>query len=273
MATVRARGIATLRAPVGIFDAGIGSYDLVRRIRAAYPGQDVLHLADRASFPYGRKSENQLLTSVERAAGALESMGASSIILASNAPSVTVLRPLRARTGIPILGVLPPVREALAAMTAGRTLAVAGATVLVRSSALRRLIRDAAGNDMGRVQTVAADDLIALVESGSFLEKSGIERSVAAFLASLRERHPRLGGLCLSSTHLPWLAPAIAAQAPDLRLFDPADQVVRDFAPLATRGSGRLVCLATASSDHPIEEFLAMLERLRLDILPTLIEL
>lgn len=265
--------VDALRTPVGIFDAGIGSYDLVRRIRAAHPEQDVLYLADRASFPYGTKSRDDLLTSVERATHALEALGASSIVLASNAPSVTILEPLRARVRIPILGVFPPVRGALASIPADRTLAVAGATVLVRSPALGRLIHDAAGREEGRVHVVTADDLIALVESGAFLERRRAEGAVAEFLASLRERHPRLGGLCLSSTHLPWLAPTIAAQAPDLHLFDPADQVVAAFAPLATQGSGRLVSLATSSPAHPFEEFLAMSERLRLDISPTLIEI
>nr|AYJ09237.1 Asp/Glu Racemase [uncultured bacterium] len=271
--TARANDIATLHGPVGIFDAGIGSYDLVRRIRAAHPRQDVLYLADRASFPYGAKSEEALLVSVGRAAHALESLGASSIILASNAPSVTVLAPLRAQVQLPILGVVPPVRAALAAIPEDRVLAVVGASVLTQSDALGQLISDAAGDEADRVHAVAADDLISLVESGAFLDSTRVQQPIAAFIAALRERHPQLGGLSLSSTHLPWLATAIAREAPDLMLFDPADDVVVEFGRLATHGSGRLVCVATASSSHPIDEFLAMLQTLRLDVTPTLIEL
>ena len=271
--TEGSRDIATLHRPVGIFDAGLGSYDLVRRIRAAYPRQDVVYLADRASFPYGAKSEEALLSSVERAALALESLGASSIILASNAPSVTVLEPLRPRVSVPVLGVIPPVRAALAAISHDQTLAVAGASVLAHSDALRQLISDAAGDQAHRVHAVAADALIGLVESGAFLDRAKIRRPIAGFLAALHERSPQVGGLSLSSTHLPWLAAAIAEQAPDLTLFDPADDVVAEFAPLTTRGSGRLVSLATASGSHPIDEFHSMLQRLRLDITPALIEL
>jgi len=273
MPAAHSDGIATLHRPVGIFDAGIGSYDAVRRIRAAYPEQDVLYLADRASFPYGAKSEEDLLASVGRAAQALESLGASSIILASNAPSVTVLEPLRALVRVPILGVVPPVRSALASLPDDRELVVAGASVLIRSAGLGRLIADAAGDEAGRVHAVAADELIGLVESGAFLDEATVERPIAGFIAALRERYPQLGGLSLSSTHLPWLAPVIARPAPDLMLFDPADEVVADFAQLATRGSGHLVCIATASEEHPLDEFQAMLRRLRLDITPTLIEL
>ncbi|MEZ2372477.1 glutamate racemase [Arthrobacter sp. RCC_34] len=266
-------GAEALHRPVGIFDAGIGSYDLVRRIRAAYPRQDVLYLADRASFPYGAKSEEALLASVGRAAQALESLGAGSIILASNAPSVTVLEPLRARVRVPILGVVPPVRSALASLPGDSTLVVAGASVLIQSPALGRLIADAAGLEAHRVHAVAADGLIGLVESGAFLDFAKVEQPIAAFIAALREQHPRLRGLSLSSTHLPWLAPAIAQVAPGLTLFDPADEVVEEFAPLATPGSGRLVCIATESEEHPLDEFQSMLTRLRLDITPALVEL
>lgn len=266
-------GADALHRPVGIFDAGIGSYDLVRRIRAAYPRQDVLYLADRASFPYGAKSEGALLASVGRAAQALESLGAASIILASNAPSVTVLEPLRAQMRVPVLGVVPPVRSALASLPGESTLMVAGASVLIQSEALAQLIEDAVGLEAHRVHAVAADDLIGLVESGAFLDPEKVEQPIAAFIAALRAQHRRLGGLSLSSTHLPWLAPAIARVAPGLPLFDPADQVVADFAPLATPGSGQLVCIATASEEHPLDEFQSMLARLRLDITPALIEL
>ena len=263
-----------LHRPVGIFDAGIGSYDLVRRIRAAYPQQDVLYLADRASFPYGAQSESSLLESVSRAARALEHLGASSIILASNAPSVTVLEPLRERLSGPILGVVPPVRAALAALPDDRTLVVAGASVLVHSHSLTRLISAEAGDAADRVHAVPADALIALVEAGAFLDRAQVARPIADFLAELREQYPRVGGLSLSSTHLPWLAPAIADQAPELLLFDPADQVVEAFAPLATPGEGRLVSLATESPSHPLDEFQSMLRRMHLvDIMPTLIEL
>lgn len=265
--------VAALRAPVGIFDAGIGSYDLVHRIRAAYPAQDVLYLADRASFPYGAKSEDALLASVGRAVHALEVRGASSIILASNAPSVTVLERLRTQVQLPILGVVPPVRAALSALPGDRELAIAGASVLINSVALERLIVDAVGEEALRVHSVAADGLIALVESGDFLDGATIDQPIAEFFAALRATHPRLGGLSLSSTHLPWLAEAIAEHAPDIMLFDPAEDVVSAFSQLATHGSGHLECLATASSSHPFAEFLVTLQRLRLDVTPTLIEL
>lgn len=262
--------VRRLVTPVAVFDGGIGSYDLVRRIRAAHPEQDVIHLADRASFPYGTKTEQELLRSVSRATEFLTELGASVVVLASNAPSVTVLDALRVERGdtVPILGVLPPIGAALAALPSDGRLVVAGASVLIDSPALRRLIATEAGTGARRVTPAAADALVALVERGGFLDPERALAPVAEFVDMLRHRHRDLAGICLSSTHLPWLAPVFAEAAPELSLFDPADGVVAEFAAHATRGSGRLVCLATESPAHPLSEFRQTLAAMRLELDP-----
>lgn len=262
-----------LVTPVAVFDGGIGSYDLVRRIRTAHPEQDVIHLADRASFPYGAKTEEELLRSVSRATGFLTGLGASVVVLASNAPSVTVLDALRIERGgeVPILGVVPPIKAALAALPPDGHLVVAGASVLIDSPALRRLIVAEAGVEARRVNPAAADGLVALVERGGFLDPARALAPVAEFVDTLRHRNPDLAGISLSSTHLPWLAPVFAEVVPELELFDPADQVVADFAAHATRGSGQLVCLVTESSTHPLSEYRETLAAMQLDIDPQLV--
>ncbi|WP_280570224.1 hypothetical protein [Chromohalobacter sp. 296-RDG] len=50
----------TLNHPIAVFDAGIGSYAIVAEIHRQLPNQDIIYLADRASFPYGDKSPDAL---------------------------------------------------------------------------------------------------------------------------------------------------------------------------------------------------------------------
>ncbi|WP_080796731.1 glutamate racemase [Corynebacterium pacaense] len=255
--------------PVGVFDGGIGSFDLVRRLRGAYPDQDIIYLADRASFPYGARSRPELLASVTRATRYLIDNGATSVVLASNAPSVTVLAELRQRFTVPILGVTPPVREALDALGDDAVVAVAGAGVMVDSRELHDYIRERAGSGSHRVVPVRADALIALVENGAFLDSRRVRGPILGFVSDLRARYPKLAGITLSSTHLPWLRPAFAEFFPDLRLFDPADGVVEDFGRLATPGSGTLRCVVTESPEHPVSEFRDLIAALGLGIDPT----
>ena len=99
--------------PIGIFDAGIGSYALVEKVRTRFPRQDIIYFADRANFPYGSKSPEALLESVRMATLYLQNEGSVAVILASNAPSMIVLESLRALISIPIVGVFPPIRDAI----------------------------------------------------------------------------------------------------------------------------------------------------------------
>lgn len=106
--------------PIAVFDAGIGSYAIVAEIRKAMSRQDIVYLADRASFPYGAKSRSELLSIMRRTIGFLNSYDPSAIGVASNAPSIMVLDELRENAPVPIFGVLPPLREALALSKSAR---------------------------------------------------------------------------------------------------------------------------------------------------------
>lgn len=105
-----------LHRPIGIFDAGIGSYAIVERVRASFPLQEIIYFADRASFPYGGKTPAELLATVQGAASYLCEQECQAVVLASNAPSVVVLDALRATIPVPVLGIFPPLREALCAL-------------------------------------------------------------------------------------------------------------------------------------------------------------
>ena len=47
-------------SPIAVFDSGVGSYSVVRVIRERLPYESIIYLADRASFPYGGKSHEEL---------------------------------------------------------------------------------------------------------------------------------------------------------------------------------------------------------------------
>jgi glutamate racemase len=53
--------------PLAVFDAGLGSYAVVRLLHEAYPAQDILYLADRGKLSYGGKSRIALVGVVGKA--------------------------------------------------------------------------------------------------------------------------------------------------------------------------------------------------------------
>lgn len=86
--------LPTLVQPIAVFDAGIGSYTAVAAIQRLLPQQDILYFADRASFPYGGKSRSELLGVLRRTLLYLDTFEPTAVLVASNAPSITVLSEL-----------------------------------------------------------------------------------------------------------------------------------------------------------------------------------
>lgn len=260
-----------LRAPIGVFDAGIGSYGMVQVIRQHFPQQDILYLADRASFPYGAKSRAELARVVTRAIKALAARGARAVVLASNAPSVVVLEEIAPGLDLPVLGVYPPVAQALRRTRSGQV-AVLGVQSLVQSPEILAYVQCQA---QGRpVALVNASPLVALVEDGSFLSRpDSTQARVSAFMDQLLRDRPGTDVCTLSSTHLPWLQRYFEAAAPHLQFLDPAQELVPQLQPHCSQGSGATVCLATASSALPLEGLAQMLCLLGVDLQPQLIRI
>lgn len=229
----------TLKQPVAVFDAGIGSYAIARKIADRFPDQDVLYFADRANFPYGGKARAELLAAMRSTIGRLASFDPAAIVIASNAPSVMVLDELKTSSletssRVPLIGVFPPVQRALNASITKR-IAVLGVASLITSPEIRAYVaREAAGQ--GQVDLVSASDLVELVETGAFL--SDPDGTLAAVRAKLGTLHPDTDIATLSSTHLPWLLRYFEKAGSGLRFFDPADDVVETVTPYVTQGSG-----------------------------------
>ena len=251
-----------LKRPIAVFDAGIGSYAIARKIADRFPGQDVLYFADRASFPYGGKSRTELLGVMRSTIERLESYGPAAIVIASNAPSVMVLDEIKSWSRTPIIGVFPPVRRALETSVTKR-IAVMGVASLISSSEIRAYVaRESAGQ--GNVDLVSASDLVELVENGKFLTDAAA--TLTAVRAKLDTLHPDMDVATLSSTHLPWLLRYFEEAGPRLRFLDPADDVVAAVAPYATSGSGAFQTLVSEREGYDLADFQRMLERLGLDL-------
>lgn len=256
------RDLPRLHRPVAVFDCGIGSYGAVAAIRKLFPHQDVLYLADRASFPYGRRGREDLAAIMRRTLRYLDGFAPAAILVASNAPSIVVLDEVEGTVETPVLGIRPPIKAALAG--AGmRGVAILGVRSLVESPQLLAYCAAEAGERAPQVYPVDATVLVELAESGAFLyEPQRTQAAVEALLDALDARHPDIGAMTLSSTHIPWLRSYIEQARPDRALFDPLDEAVSALTPFTAVGQGRTLGLATENPDYTVADFQRMLDRL-----------
>ncbi|MBA8877823.1 glutamate racemase [Phyllobacterium myrsinacearum] len=254
----------TLVQPIAVFDAGIGSYAVVDLIRRRLPRQDILYFADRASFPYGRKSRDELLFVMDRTMRFLTSHHPSAIIVASNVPSITVMDDLKSMVSVPLFGVLPPLAEAVAQTRTGKV-GIMGVQSMIGSPQLVQFVAKHT-NHPDSVALINASSMVDLVENGDFLfDPAGTQQKVDAFLREVFLRHPDIDVLTLSSTHLPWLLSYFEASHSSCQFLDPAEAIVQTIG-AGKSGTGQTRAYVTESAEYPVGAFRAMLAKLQIDI-------
>ena len=249
---------------VAVFDAGIGSYAIVLEIQKCLPKQDILYFADRANFPYGEKGHDELLAVALDTIRFLETHRPSSIIIASNAPSIMVLEELRQHCTLPLYGVFPPLQQALSVSTSGH-IGIMGVRSLVQSDALKRFV-GVHSPTPENVALINASPMVELVESGAFLfAPDKTQTAVSQFVADIFAPHPQIDVLTLSSTHLPWLRTFFETARPDCRFLDPATDIVAGLG-AGTSGTGTVRGLVTEDQSYDLESLRRMLLQIGVDI-------
>ncbi|HEX9107810.1 MAG TPA: glutamate racemase, partial [Longimicrobiales bacterium] len=68
------------RAPVAVFDSGVGGLTVLRALQQALPGEAFLYLGDTARLPYGTKSPASVVRYATQCAGLLVGRGIKALV-------------------------------------------------------------------------------------------------------------------------------------------------------------------------------------------------
>ena len=191
--------------PVGVFDSGVGGLTVVRAIRDALPGEDIVYIGDTARVPYGGKSAATVERYGLEIGKMLEDDGVKAIVVACNTASALALPRMREDLGVPVLGVVEPGAEAAIAATKNGHIGVIGTRATVKSGAYEKAIRARCGDV--RISAAACPLLVPLIEE--LWLRDPVTRSVIArYLEPLISKG--IDTLVLGCTHYPLLKAAIA---------------------------------------------------------------
>ena len=251
-----------MNKPIAIFDAGLGSYTIVETIKKAYPQQDIIYFADRKSFPYGAKTIEQLKTIIENSIEFLLKRGANFIILASNAPSITVLDKIKNNK---VIGIYPPLKDVM--NDKKKNTLIIGAKVMIESPELQDYIKGEVGDYYKQFHVENASPLIQLIESGDFINNiEGTEKTIKNFIDNCENKFGKLDSITLSSTHLPWLSSYFKKVIPKAKLYDPADNLVKAIKPYTNISKGKIYSIISESEKYPAKDFLKILDILKIKL-------
>jgi glutamate racemase len=196
-----------------VFDSGVGGLSVMGEIAALLPQIRLTYAADNAAFPYGTKSEAELVARVSAVVGALvERTGPDIVVIACNTASTTALAAVRQFLTIPVVGVVPAIKPA-AASSDSRVIGLLGTRATVATPYTAALIRQFA--DGCKVLTHGSPELVEAAERKLQGLPPG-EVEITAAVASLfgQPGGERLDTVVLGCTHFPLLRDELAAAAP-----------------------------------------------------------
>jgi len=107
------------QGPIGIFDSGVGGLSVLREVHAALPGESIDYVADSANAPWGDKSREFVRDRGLKIARFLVDQGVKAIVIGSNTGTAGSAEALRGALTIPVVGIEPGIKPAVAATKTG----------------------------------------------------------------------------------------------------------------------------------------------------------
>lgn len=217
------------KAPIGVFDSGLGGLSVLRELVRKLPHEDFIYVADSGHCPYGGKSQPQIIARAVAITDFLLGRGCKLVVVACNTATIAAVEYLRANYSGGFVGMEPAVKPAVAATRSG-VVGVLATVATLSGEKLHKLLDRHAG--AVRILTQPCPGLPERVEAGDLegpQTRSLVERYTAPLLA---------GGadvIVLGSTHYPFLRPLIQrVVGPMVSLLDTGEAVARRAESLLT---------------------------------------
>ena len=212
-------------APIGIFDSGVGGLSVFAEIRKVLPAESIYYVADSANAPWGDKPPGFVRDRGLEIARFLVGQGVKAIVIGSNTGTAGSAEALRNTLTIPVVGIEPAIKPAVAA-TKSRVVGAIVPVAVGDSDRLASLV-DRFGGDV-KVITQPVPGLVEHIEAAD-LDGPELRRKVESYVRPLLEAGADT--IVLGSTHYVFLRPVLSEIAgPGVTLIDTGAAVARQLA-------------------------------------------
>ncbi|MEM7008759.1 MAG: glutamate racemase [Thermodesulfobacteriota bacterium] len=218
------------KAPIGVFDSGIGGLTVAKELISALPSENIIYLGDTARVPYGTKSGRTVITYSHSNADFLISKGIKLLVVACNTASSVSIPSLREEFDIPVIGVIEPGARKAVSVTRSGKIGVIGTPSTINSSAYKKAIHSFQSDI--EVFTKACPLFVPLADEG-WTQGEIVERIAQEYLAPLKETG--IDVLVLGCTHYPLLKETINNVMGDgITLVDSAQETAKEIVHVLT---------------------------------------
>lgn len=232
-----------LNKPIGILDLSLGGEAFIKRLRQAYPQQDIIYASCAANWPAGSAIDGFPSSHLDDTALLLAGHRCCVIFLLWVDIDASILQRLRQHLPVPVVATYLPIQDATLHSQSGRVALLLDSPPMSLGkidSCLRELCPQEAS-----ISLIDASPLAHLIEPRAKTPPSETTmRSIQRFVAALARVEPDIDVLILPPTSLALLSPTIRLVAPELIVMDTFDALVRVAGTFVSPGVGSLSRLA-----------------------------
>jgi len=205
---------------IAVFDSGLGSLSIIKEIQRITKSE-IIYFADQKNYPYGKKSQAQLSTLIQKTIKLLEKeFRPEIIVVASNTPSLML-----ELSSQKIIDVKPPL-EIAKKKSKTKQIGILATKSAINSKGLLKYIRKNNFSKSFRIFKINGSNLVDLVESGKFLiNKKYCKKIIKKDLEILSQQSIDI--ITLSSTHLIFLRSLLKKEFPKIKFIDPGEIVAQ----------------------------------------------
>lgn len=154
------------RAPIGLFDSGVGGLSVYIHLAEQLPAERYIYYADTLHVPYGNRDSKNIEALTLTAVEWLYQQGCKLIVIACNSASAHALEAARrCYPQLPIVGLVPALKPAVLASTSGHV-AVLATKATLDGALLNQVISEVAAPKGTRVTKYFDPELVPWVEAG-----------------------------------------------------------------------------------------------------------
>ncbi|MBO5032702.1 MAG: glutamate racemase [Lachnospiraceae bacterium] len=210
---------------IGVFDSGIGGMTLLHQAMVLMPHEKFLFYADTDHVPYGTKSKEQVISYVDGVIQFMISHDCKAVLIACNTATAVAAAPMRSKYKLPIIGIEPAVKPAVAESEGKRVMVVA-TPLTVHEEKLRNLVQRV--DNAHLVDLLALPRLVEFAERGEFVSEAVTDYLKEQFSEYELERY---GELVLGCTHFNFFKDTFRKLMPEqVHMIDGSLGAVRQLA-------------------------------------------
>ncbi len=192
------------KSKIGVFDSGLGGISVLYEIHKVMPNESIVYFGDSKNAPYGIKTKDEVVEFSRRVCDHLiEKEDVKAIVIACNTATSAAVDVLRSEYTIPIIGMEPAIKPAIAG-TEG-VIVVMATEMTLKEEKFNNLLYSF--EEAHRIIKMPSPKLVDVVEN-HMDDMALIKQSISSYLDQIEEH---VEGIVLGCTHFIFLQDFIDA--------------------------------------------------------------